>query len=146
MNQAPLWAALRDGVIDMIATDHAPHTIEEKTRADIWTVDCGFPGVETQMPLMLTAIAKGHGALRDYVRWSAENPARAFGLFPRKGALLVGSDADLAIVDLARPGQSTMRCCSRAPRFALARMARDGAADPHSGARPLRHAGQDATG
>jgi dihydroorotase len=103
LNQAPLWAALRDGVIDMIATDHAPHAIEEKTRADIWTVDCGFPGVETQMPLMLTAIAEGHGTVRDYVRWSAENPAKAFGLFPRKGALIVGSDADLAIVDLARP-------------------------------------------
>ncbi len=55
------------------------------------------------MPLILTAIARGHGTVRDYVRWSAENPARAFGLFPRKGALIVGSDADLAIADLARP-------------------------------------------
>ncbi len=53
-NQEPLWAALADGTIDMIATDHAPHSREEKTRNDIWTVDCGFPGVETQMPLMLT--------------------------------------------------------------------------------------------
>ena len=102
-NQDPLWAALRDGTIDMIATDHAPHAPEEKTRPDIWTVDCGFPGVETQMPLMLTAIADGRGTLRDYVRWSAENPARVWGLYPRKGALAVGSDADIAIVDLARP-------------------------------------------
>ena len=102
-NQAPLWAALRDGTIDMIATDHAPHAPEEKTRPDIWTVDCGFPGVETQMPLMLSAVARGHGTVRDYVRWSAENPAKTWGLFPRKGALMVGSDADLAIVDLARP-------------------------------------------
>ena len=101
-NQDPLWAALRDGTIDMIATDHAPHAPEEKTRPDIWTVDCGFPGVETQMPLMLTAIAAGRGTLRDYVRWSAENPARVWGLYPRKGALAVGSDADIAIVDLAR--------------------------------------------
>ena len=54
-NQEPIWAALADGTIDMIATDHAPHSREEKTRNDIWTVDCGFPGVETQMPLMLTA-------------------------------------------------------------------------------------------
>lgn len=102
-NQDPLWAALRDGTIDMIATDHAPHAPEEKTRPDIWTVDCGFPGVETQMPLMLTAIAEGRGRLRDYVRWSAENPARAWGLYPAKGALALGSDADIAIVDLARP-------------------------------------------
>src|SRR5215813_9623172 len=55
-NQAPLWAALADGTIDLVATDHAPHAPEEKTRNDIWTVDCGFPGVETQMPLMLTEI------------------------------------------------------------------------------------------
>ena len=55
-NQEPLWAALADGTIDMIATDHAPHAPEEKTRNDIWTVDCGFPGVETQMPLMLTEV------------------------------------------------------------------------------------------
>ena len=54
-NQEPIWAALKDGTIDMIATDHAPHTPEEKTRNDIWAVDCGFPGVETQMPAMLTA-------------------------------------------------------------------------------------------
>ena len=55
-NQEPLWAALADGTIDLIATDHAPHTPEEKTRNDIWAVDCGFPGVETQMPLMLTEV------------------------------------------------------------------------------------------
>ena len=48
-----------DGTIDLIATDHAPHTPEEKTRNDIWTVDCGFPGVETQMPLMLTEVNRG---------------------------------------------------------------------------------------
>ena len=58
-NQEPLWAALADGTIDMIATDHAPHSPEEKTRNDIWTVDCGFPGVETQMPLMLTEVNAG---------------------------------------------------------------------------------------
>src|SRR5277367_6478782 len=46
-NQQPLWNALMDGTVDMVATDHAPHTPEEKTRNDIWTVDCGFPGVET---------------------------------------------------------------------------------------------------
>lgn len=102
-NQQPLWQALRDGIIDMVATDHAPHTPEEKTRADIWTVDCGFPGVETQMPLMLTEVAGGRASLQDYVRWSAENPAKHWGLFPRKGAILVGADADLAIVDLNRP-------------------------------------------
>jgi len=101
-NQEPLWLALADGVVDMIATDHAPHTPEEKTRNDIWTVDCGFPGVETQMPLMLTEVNRGRMSVCDYVRWSAANPAKVWGLYPCKGALQVGSDADIAIVDLAR--------------------------------------------
>jgi dihydroorotase len=102
-NQDPIWQALADGTIDMIATDHAPHSLEEKTREDIWTVDCGFPGVETQMPLMLTELARRKARLSDYVRWSAEKPAKVWGLYPTKGALMVGSDADLAIVDTNRP-------------------------------------------
>jgi dihydroorotase len=102
-NQQPLWDALMDGTIDMVATDHAPHAPEEKTRNDIWTVDCGFPGVETQMPLMLTEVNRGRATIRDYVRWSADNPAKLWGLYPRKGTLTVGSDADIAIVDMNRP-------------------------------------------
>ena len=101
-HQAALWQALGDGTIDMIATDHAPHTPEEKQRNDIWQADCGFPGVETQMRLMLTQVAAGRLALTDYVRLSSTAPARAFGLYPAKGALLVGSDADFALVDLRR--------------------------------------------
>ena len=101
-NQEPLWAALADGTIDMVATDHAPHTPEEKTRNDIWTVDCGFPGVETQMPLMLTAVNAGRMSICDYVRLSAANPAKTFGLYPRKGAIQPGAEADIAVVDLAR--------------------------------------------
>jgi dihydroorotase len=101
-NQEPLWAALKSGVIDMIATDHAPHTREEKTRPNIWAVDCGFPGVETQMPMMLTEVAAGRMSICDYVHWSAVNPAKVWGLYPRKGVIAPGADADLAIVDLAR--------------------------------------------
>ncbi len=101
-NQEPIWSALLDGTIDMIATDHAPHTPEEKTRNDIWAVDCGFPGVETQMPAMLTEVNAGRMTISDYVRWSSFNPARHWGLYPRKGAIQPGSDADLALVDLQR--------------------------------------------
>ncbi len=97
-----LWQALRDGTIDMIATDHAPHAPEEKLRSNIWTCDCGFPGVETQMPIMLTEVNRGRMTISDYVRWSAVNPAKAWGLFPRKGALQVGSDADIVVADLDR--------------------------------------------
>jgi dihydroorotase len=101
-NRGPLWNALTDGTIDIIATDHAPHTPEEKTRNDIWAVDCGFPGVETQMPLMLTEVNQGHMSICDYVRKSSFNPAKIFGLYPRKGAIQLGCDADLAIVDMSR--------------------------------------------
>jgi dihydroorotase len=101
-NQQPLWQALVDGTIDIIATDHAPHAPEEKTRNDIWTVDCGFPGVETQMSLMLSALSSRQASICDYVRWSAYNPAHIWGLAPHKGAIQVGADADLAMVDLGR--------------------------------------------
>jgi dihydroorotase len=101
-NREPLWSALADGTIDMISTDHAPHTPEEKTRNDIWAVDAGFPGVETQMSLMLTELNNGRMSICDYVRWSSYNPARLWGLYPRKGAITLGADADLAIVDLKR--------------------------------------------
>jgi dihydroorotase len=101
-NREPIWAALLDGSIDLIATDHAPHTPEEKTRNNIWTVDCGFPGVETQMPLMLTEVNAGRLSICDYVRMSAYNPARIWGLYPRKGSLQPGAEADIALVDLDR--------------------------------------------
>src|SRR6266446_3538681 len=101
-HQVGLWDGLRDGTIDMIATDHAPHTPAEKLRNDIWTVDCGFPGVETQMPLMLTEVHAGRMSICDYVRWSAVNPAKIWGLYPRKGVVQAGSDADRALVDLDR--------------------------------------------
>ena len=100
-HQTQIWQALRDGTIDMIATDHAPHSHEEKHREDIWSADCGFTGVETQMPLMLTQVAAGRLSLTDYVRLTSLAPAKAFGLYPRKGALLPGSDADLVVIDMS---------------------------------------------
>ncbi len=100
-----LWAALRDGTVDMVATDHSPHTVEEKTRPDIWAAVSGFPGVETAVPLMLTEVNRGRLTLERYVAVSAANPARAWGLYPRKGALQVGSDADVVLVDMDREGE-----------------------------------------
>jgi len=100
----PLWDALMEGVIDMIATDHAPHTIEENTRESIWNCDCGFPGVETQMSLMLTEINRGRASLMDYVKWSSVAPAKAWGLYGTKGVIAPGAHADIAIVDMNRTG------------------------------------------
>jgi dihydroorotase len=101
-NQVPLWVGLADGTIDLIATDHAPHAPDEKTRNDMFDVDCGFPGVETQMPLMLTAMHAGRMTIMDYVARSAAKPAKIFGLYPRKGVIAPDAEADIAVVDLER--------------------------------------------
>lgn len=103
-DSAAIWEALHTGVVDMIATDHAPHTPEEKTNDIIWKADCGFPGVETQMPLMLTEVSNGRLSLEHYVRLSSANPARAFGMWPMKGRIAVGAHADITAVDLERRG------------------------------------------
>ena len=99
-----LWEAMLDGTIDMIATDHAPHLPDEKSSANIWKCDCGFPGVETQMPIMLTQVNAGRMSINQYVEWSAAAPARAWGCYPRKGVLQAGSDADIVIVDMDKAG------------------------------------------
>jgi dihydroorotase len=101
-HQDALWEALREGVVDMIATDHAPHLPEEKTRSNVWKCECGFPGVETQMPLMLTEVNHGRMTISDYVRWASVNPAKAWGFFPRKGVIQPGADADIVLVDMRR--------------------------------------------
>jgi allantoinase len=100
-----LWDALHEGVIDMIATDHAPHTPEEKQKENIWEADCGFPGVETQMSIMLTEVNNGRMTLMDYVKWSAVNPAKAWGIYGRKGVIQVGADADIVLVDMNLEGK-----------------------------------------
>lgn len=95
-----LWAALRAGEIDLVATDHAPHTLEEQTRDDVWQGVGGFGGVELLLPLLLTQAAAGRLSLEDVVRLTSQGPARVYGLYPRKGSLAVGADADFALVDL----------------------------------------------
>jgi dihydroorotase len=95
-----LWRAVRDGTIDMIATDHAPHTLEEKiSGASIFDQASGFPGLETSVALMLTSVSRGLLSLSRYVQLTSEGPAKAWGLYPKKGRIAVGSDADFTIVD-----------------------------------------------
>lgn len=105
----PLWDALTEGVIDMIATDHAPHSPDEKLRENIWNCDCGVVGIETQMTLMLSEIQRGRGSLMDYVRWSSVNPAKAWGLYGTKGTITPGAHADIAIVDMNHRGVVSQR-------------------------------------
>ena len=94
---AALWAGLLDGTIECIATDHAPHTLEEKARP-YGEAPSGMPGVETSLPLMLDAVHDGRCTIEHVARWMAGNPARCYGL-PRKGRLEVGFDGDLTVVD-----------------------------------------------
>lgn len=103
-----LWQGLLDGTIEVIGTDHSPHTAEEKMAdnpmEDIWKAIPGWPGVETNVPLMLTQVNAGRLTLNQYVKVQAEGPARAWNLWPRKGSLDRGADADVTIVDLNREG------------------------------------------
>ncbi|MEH2006558.1 dihydroorotase [Nostoc sp.] len=93
-----LWQALRDGVIDFIATDHAPHTLEEKAQ-EYPNSPSGMPGVETSLALMLTAAMQGQCTLAQVVNWMSKAVAVAYGI-PNKGAIAPGYDADLVLVDL----------------------------------------------
>jgi dihydroorotase len=96
-----LLRGLADGRIEMLATDHSPHTAAEKQHDDIWQAVSGFPGVETSLRLLLTfGVHAGVLTLSDVARVMSENPARVWGLYPRKGSLTVGADADLTVVDL----------------------------------------------
>jgi dihydroorotase len=100
-----LFAGLVDGRVNGIATDHSPHTREEKMHDNIWQAISGFAGVETSVRLFLTyGVNAGRMTLPQYVRASSEGPARTWGLYPRKGTLEVGSDADMTIVDLDKRG------------------------------------------
>ena len=96
-----MWEFVRDGSIDIIGSDHAPYTKEEKERGseDIFTPPAGFPGLSTRLPLLFTAVKEGKIRLEKMVELICENPAKIFGIYPKKGTITVGSDADFVIVD-----------------------------------------------
>ena len=96
-----LWAGILDGRVDFIATDHSPHTEEEKMNDDIWKAISGFLGVETVMATMLSVGVHERGmSLNHFVKICSENAARTWDIFPRKGSLQVGTDGDLTVIDL----------------------------------------------
>lgn len=96
-----MWRRVASGPISHISTDHAPATREQKTLGSFWDAHFGLPGVETTVPLLLNAVAEGRLSLERVVELMAETPARLYGLAARKGALRVGADADLMLVDVA---------------------------------------------
>lgn len=97
-----LWKYLSKGVIDTVATDHAPGTHEEKKAGleNIWEAQIGIPGVETLLPLMFSeGFEKGRISLNRLVKSICTNPAKIFGLYPQKGTIEEGTDGDLVIID-----------------------------------------------
>lgn len=94
-----LWIALKREWIDIVASDHAPHALDEKRSESIWDVKPGIPGLETTLPLLLNEIKHGRLSLTELVRLMSENPTRIFRL-KGKGILKEGNDADLTVVDL----------------------------------------------
>jgi dihydroorotase len=99
-HRAALWRALAQGVVDVLGSDHAPHTREEKAKPYPSTPS-GMTGVQTLVPLMLDHVNAGWLSLSRLVDLTSAGPARLFGI-ARKGRIAVGYDADLTIVDLKR--------------------------------------------
>ena len=101
-----LWQALSSGAIDCIGSDHVAHTRtrESMETGNVWTTISGFPSrVEGMLPTMLSeGVNKGRISIERLAQVASENPARIFGLYPKKGAILPGADADLVVVDLKR--------------------------------------------
>ena len=101
MDRRALWGALANGGIDTVATDHCPFSSEQKMKyaADFRKIPTGLPGVETTLSLLFTAWQERSLPLERLVEVISTEPAKRFGLFPRKGTLRPGSDADIVIYD-----------------------------------------------
>jgi len=98
-DQDELWAGIQDGTVSIVCSDHAPHTEEEKN-GDLWSIPAGMCGVETLAPLVLGAVSEGKITLEQACEVLSVNPAKHFGVYPQKGSLAVGTDADITIVDM----------------------------------------------
>jgi len=96
-----LWKALKKGLIDTVASDHAPHSLEEKSAQLIWDVKPGIAGLETMLPLMLNEVNRGRLTVNELVRLMSEKPAEIFHLRDR-GSLSEGNMADIVVVDINR--------------------------------------------
>lgn len=100
-DSSALWEGLSEGVLSTVGSDHAPTSLRHKE--DFWSAIVGMPGIETSLPALLSeGVNKGRLTLERVAEATACQPARIFGLYPKKGVLAVGSDADIAIVDLEK--------------------------------------------
>jgi allantoinase len=99
-----LWEQLRTGMIQTVGSDHGPvdSQLKESGVSNIWESQPGVPGSETMVPLMLNAVSQGRITLECVTSILSEMPARLYGLYPQKGSIRIGSDADLTIVDMSQ--------------------------------------------
>ena len=97
-----MWSALRNGIVDTIGTDHVANRLEMKMgKGDLWTALAGFPGLATMLPVLLDqGVNQRRIGIERVAEVTSHNAARIFGMYPRKGTIQAGSDADLVIVDL----------------------------------------------
>jgi dihydropyrimidinase len=101
-DQATLWAGINQGLVNIVATDHCPFMWEQKKMGekDFSKIPNGHPAIEHRMELLYSeGVAKGKITLNKYVELVCTNPAKIFGMFPRKGTIGIGSDADIVIFD-----------------------------------------------
>jgi dihydroorotase len=97
-NREALWKGISNGWVDVLGSDHAPHTMREKSAGNVWDVKVGIPGLETTLPLMLTMVRKNRLSLLRVVELLSEKPAEIFNL-KNRGRLEQGKIADLTVVD-----------------------------------------------
>ncbi len=102
-HQAELWRGLRTNDLSVVSTDHCPFCMKDKElgRGDFSKIPNGIPGVEHRMDLLHQGVLAGEISLSRWVEISSTTPARMFGLYPRKGAIAAGSDADIVVYDPA---------------------------------------------
>ncbi|MCA0996809.1 dihydropyrimidinase [Alloyangia pacifica] len=109
-SQKAIWEGLRDGTFDIFSSDHCPFRFEDDKGKDVegartsfrW-VPNGIPGIETRLPILFSeGVSKGRIPIERFVALTATNPAKLFGLYPRKGTIAVGADADITLWDPAR--------------------------------------------
>ena len=101
-DQATLWAGINQGLVQVVATDHCPFKWEQKLmgKDDFSKIPNGHPAIENRMELLFSeGVSKGKISLNRYVEVSSTNAAKIFGMFPKKGTIAVGSDADIVLID-----------------------------------------------
>ena len=102
-NQEELWKGIRDGYIKVVATDHCPFDFgveKQLGKGDFTKCPNGAPGIETRMPLMFSeGVSKKRISINKFVEVTSTNPAKIFGLYPNKGSIEAGFDADIVLID-----------------------------------------------